>query len=271
MHSSRVFENDRVGNIFKLDTFPGLKTISRVWHFIITDEGVFVSAHKIVFRHSLYTGNWILILDGRAHMKGFEAITNRNFEIIFEINSHEAVITAIRKGGISMSYSHCFLLEERVIQEIKRSDDNLNIAGDGEEGSPQNITIPDCRTFNDGAKDVTLYQICITYQDSQIIVEKRFSEFIALNMLISAVKDKFSGVLPLLPPKIYGPWIDQKSGEFVDLRRKLLQKYLEELLANVRIRTYTEFLCFLGLHPITGKALQQSLLRSFSDDDGFQI
>lgn len=278
MQSSQLFDDDRIGNIFNLDTFPGLNTISRVWHFIITDQGINISAHKIVLRHSLCTGNWILILDGRAHMKGFESITKRTFEIVFEISSHRGVITAVGDSGmiripLCIGYSHSLLLEDLKIQEIKRSDENLNIAGDNGEGLPENVSIPDSRTFNNGAKNITLYQICIKpYEENQIIVERRFSEFIALNILILSVKDKFTGVLPLLPPRVYSPWIDQESSDFINLRRKLLQQYLEELLANVRIRAYTEFLCFLGLHPIKGKALQQPLLASFSDDDeGFPV
>jgi hypothetical protein len=48
------------------------------------------------------------------------------------------------------------------------------------------------------------------------------------------------------------------------------------LLSNTRVCTYSEFLCFIGLDPISGNALQEPLscsMRMSDDDDeeGFPL
>lgn len=342
-------EEVKVGDIFKPNTCPGSQLLSRAWHFVpATDNQELPSAidsqdvphssghgHKILLRHCLSSGKWVLIIDGLPHIQGCEPIMNRKFEIFFSIKPHlTAVITVTGKTGMSIGYTHSLVVEESEIPEIKRNIDTLSVG----DNPPEHVSIPDTRLYNDGERDVTLYQILIKpYQGGQIIAERRcvpitvtstiaiidiiafhtllllftntllylyyrtnitlnprhlvlcsylfitssfstrrFSEFIALSTLIKALKDKHSGALPVLPRRIFTPWTDQQSVDFINERRAALQLYLRALLANPRVCSYTEFLCFLGLDPVTGNPLQEplsvSLLGCGSDDseEGFQ-
>ena len=279
MSSSSKFSRDeaKVGDILRSNTVPGSQMISRAWHFRPTtaelDEHSSELGHKIVFRHCSSSGKWILIIDGVPYMKGCEPIINRKFAISFTINVRlEAVITVTGKTGLRMGYSHNLTIQDRDIEEVKGYPGGLSVG----DNPPVHISIPDSRVYYDGFKNVTLFQIFIRpIEGGQIIVERRFSEFITLNNLIKAMKDKHVGILPTLPGRVFTPWTDQQSLEFTEERRTALQFYLQSLLTNLRVCAYTEFLCFLGLDPITGNPLQvplsASLMGSDDDDEGFPL
>jgi hypothetical protein len=265
----------KVGDIFRQNTLPGPNIFSRTWHFLSVEQGnPEKSGHKVILRHCFSSGKWCLIVDGLPHMRGFEPIVNRKFEIRFSVNSIEnAVITSNRKSGMTVGFSHSLTVGDLEFQEIKRTMECLNVG----DKPPEHVSIPDTRLFNDGVKDVTLFQIFIKpFQGGQIIAERRFSEFIQLNKLIIGLKDRHAGTLPLLPRRVFTPWTDQQSKGFIDERRLALQTYLQSLLSNTRVCTYSEFLCFIGLDPISGNALQEPLscsMRMSDDDDeeGFPL
>ena len=264
-----------VGDIFRSETLPGQQLVSRAWHFRSTgsDSNHDSVGHKVIFRHCVSAGRWSLIIDGVPHRNGLEAIMTRKFEVPFSINtSHKAVIIAMAKNGIRSGFSHRMSLDDIEVLEIKRNAGCLNVG----DKPPEHISIPDTRLFNDGIKDVTLFQIFIKpFRGGQIIAERRFSEFLLLSKLIGTLKDELAGVLPVLPRRVFTPWTDQQSAEFINHRRIALQSYLRSLLSNSRICTYSEFLCFIGLDPITGNALQEPLscrLRLSDDtEEGSQI
>ena len=132
-----------------------------------------------------------------------------------------------------MSTFHLLVIDCDNITEIKRQTD-ISIG----ERIPSHISIPDTRTFNDGSRDVTLYQIFIkSASGGQIIIERRFSEFFALSDAIKAQKDdrNLQGVLPSLPGKTVMPWVDQTSATFIEDRREALQQYMQDLLSNARV------------------------------------
>jgi PX domain len=265
----------KVGDIFRQNTLPGPNIFSRSWHFLSVEQSnPEKSGHKVILRHCFSSGKWCLIVDGLPHMRGFEPIVNRKFEIRFSVNSIEnAIITSNRKSGMSVGFSHSLTVGDLEFQELKRTTECLNVG----DKPPEHVSIPDTRLFNDGVKDVTLFQIFIKpFQGGQIIAERRFSEFIQLNKLIIGLKDRHAGTLPLLPRRVFTPWTDQQSKGFIDERRLALQSYLQSLLSNTRVCTYSEFLCFIGLDPISGNALQEPLscsLRMSDDDDeeGFPV
>ena len=280
MSSSSLFQRDeaKVGDIFKPNTLPGSKTVSRAWHFRPTmidsdDQPTYGAGHKILLRHCSASGKWVLIIDGLPYMKGCEALMKRKFDIHFSVDScHGAVIAVSSKAGIGMGYVHTLTVQDTVIEEIKRIVISLSVG----DSPPEHVSIPDSRIYNDGFKDVTLYQIFIRpSQGGQIIAERRFSEFLSLNELIKGLKDKHVGLLPTLPRRVFTPWTDQNCHDFIEERRIALQIYLQNLLANPRVCAYTEFLCFLGLDPITGDPLQEplsaSLMGSDDDEEGFPI
>ena len=263
------------GDIFKPDTFPDKQLFFRAWHFrciqpTLMEDGTAVDGHKIILRHC--TNKWILIIDGQPHSRGVNLMTTTNFEVKFSINAFEkAIITVVRKNGMKHGYK--LVVNDTEIQEIKRTVGSLNIG----DKPPEHLSIPDTRIFNDGIKDVTLYQIFVKpSKGGQIIAERRFSEFLMLSRLIDALKDQYAGRMPILPRRIFAPWTDQQSSEFIEFRRVALQTYLQTLLANPRVCTYSEFLCFIGLDPRTGDALSEetscSLIPSDDDDDeGFPV
>ena len=206
-------------------------------------------------------------------MKGCEPIMNRKFAISFTINFRlEAVIAVTGKSGIRMGYSHALTIQDRNIEEMKGCVESLSVG----DNPPEHVSIPDSRVYYDGFKNVTLFQIFIRpFQGGQIIAERRFSEFITLNNYIKALKDKHVGILPTLPGRVFTPWTDQQSAEFTEERRIALQYYLQSLLTNSRVCAYTEFLCFLGLDPITGNPLQEPLSANLmgpdDDEEGFPV
>ena len=279
MSSSSRFSRDeaKVGDIFRSNTAPGSQMISRAWHFRPTtvelEEHSSESGHKIILRHCPSSGKWILIIDGLPYMKGCEPVINRKFTISFAINVHqEVIISATGKTGFRMGYSHILTFQGRDIEEIKGYPGGLSVG----DNPPEHVSIPDSRVYYDGFKNVTLFQIFIRpIEGGQIIAERRFSEFIILNNLIKALKDKHVGILPTLPGRVFTPWTDQQSVLFTDERRIALQFYLQSLLTNSRVCAYTEFLCFLGLDPITGNPLQvplsASLMGSDDDEEGFPL
>ena len=254
----------KVGDIFKFWT--GSQSISRAWHFRLQDEESRETAHKIVFRHNVATGSWVIVLDGKPFMNGFEPIINRKFEITFMIEDHySSVISANGTSGVR--YSHRLIVQDKEINEIKRSmTESLSVG----EQIPEHVSIPDSRSYSDGTKEVTLYQIFIKLLNgSQIIVERRFSEFVFLRSILMSQKDQLIDRIPVLPGRVCAPWTDQLSSTFINDRRIALEVFLLGLLANPRVRHYTEVFCFLGLDPITGSALLQPMSSSlmFSDDD----
>ena len=246
---------------------------SRAWHFKLQDDSYPESLHKVIFRHGIATGNWVLIIDGQTIQNGFVRIVNRKFDVPFLIDSRYSAIVRVN-GKSGMGYSHVLELtkDEKQIQEVKRSPTEQLSVG---EHIPENISIPDSRKLTLDGKEVILYQICVqTAGQPTVVVERRFSEFITLGNLLKSQKDQFSFSLPSSPPKIFSPWIDQRSESFVNERRTALQKYLCDLLRNSRVCHYTEFLLFLGLSPITGLGIQNpasgmSILFSDDEEEGF--
>ena len=246
---------------------------SRAWHFKLQDDDHPETAQKVIFRHGVATGNWVVIANGQTIQHGFVPIVNRKFEISFLIDCrYEAVIKANGKSG--MGYSHSLVVKDKEIMEIKRSPTEMLSVG---EQLPDTISIPDTRVVRCGeGKDVVLYQICIQCagQTTSVVVERRFSEFITLANLLRSQKDQLSTPLPSLPAKVFSPWVDQRSESFIAERRQALQRYLGDLLNNARVRHYTEFLLFLGLNPISGQPLHRptsgmNLMFSDDEEEGF--
>mmetsp|Transcript_24054 Transcript_24054/g.44652 ORF Transcript_24054/g.44652 Transcript_24054/m.44652 type:complete len:718 (-) Transcript_24054:219-2372(-) len=142
------------------------------------------------------------------------------------------------------------------------------------------ITIPSTNTeVSSSGKQKIYYQILIRIPalPQPIVVERRYKHFsqlwsllrgeLALTMeeslRISGGVDKENKSIsnaceaklsqfPMLPPKVYNPMVDQKKPDFIKSRRLALQSFLIELMSyDPKIVHCSEFLGFLGLHPIT--------------------
>jgi len=236
--------------------WPGTLTHCGVWHLNIeipSDEKP-NQVFKIVFRHSLAIGNWIIILNGKMRAVGKESIVGTKFQIVFQLGDHEAVIHAEVVPGISANYKLSFNGND--YPEFRSE-----IASSLGENLPTSITIPSHRTKFMTKKCIALYQILVKAGNGQeIVVEKRYSQFCMLNDLLRAQIDgHIRSSMPSLPGKFINPLLDQSSQEFITSRQVALQHYLNQLLGNSKVSVTTDFLCFLGLDAVTGNPITTSV------------
>ena len=230
-----------VGDIFSLDYVPS-KVTSRTWHINPTDCSAFSGLilrqpHKICFRHGQVSGNWVLILDGKVEMHGENSITHRTFTIRFVVEGLTATIIA--SGSSRLVYTHTLEISSVEIIELKQKATPEMISSGGLklwEKLPVRVSIPDYRSYHEGEKLVTVYQI-FTQSGGSLgeysIVERRFSEFVVLKKLIQVQTDpSVCASLPNLPEKLVNPWVDQTNESFIDTRRAHLEDYLCNLLKH---------------------------------------
>jgi hypothetical protein len=227
------------------------------------------SNHKILFRHSVSLGNWILILDGRAEAYGYEPITAREFSVSFKLLSRNCYISVVVGSGYQ--YEHRFFLENRqqpAFDEMAQSPFHEFI--------PTSISIQKFHIQEISGKRIAFFELLTkTTAGDTVTTQRRYSEF---DILDKALRSQMSGhlhsTLPSLPQKVYNPFIDQFSLSFLETRLEALQQYLTTLLGNSKVDTrisalilfliffpsffhhqavyYTDFLCFVGLDPVTG-------------------
>jgi len=121
---------------------------------------------------------------------------------------------------------------------------------------PHRAGIVDTRTFHDGQKKITVYQLFVEPGgpgSRSLAIERRFSDFVSLDLLVrAATEPHLLSSLPLLPSKVYNPLVDQNSDAFISTRKDALQSFLQALLNNGKIVHYSDVLAFLGLNPVTG-------------------
>jgi hypothetical protein len=146
-----------------------------------------------------------------------------------------------------------------------RDKDTINIG----ERIPMYVSIPDTRTYSEEEKQITVYQIYAksgTY--GQSIIERRYSDFAMLNKLIRAQVDgHLLQDVPKLPVKVINPFVDQSNDAFINSRREALETFLQEILMHPVLSMYTDFLCFVGVHPVSGDPIHPPLYRTLMDCD----
>ena len=138
---------------------------------------------------------------------------------------------------------------------------------------PRRAGVADTRVFSAdvGKKRVVVYQLFVepggaSGSDTTLLIERRYSEFVTLDMLIRcSTEAHLLSSLPMLPGKVFNPMTDQNSDSFIATRKESLQLYVEQLLQNHKVMHYSDVLCFLGLHPVTGKSLVPQRRGSESD------
>lgn len=250
IHEAIEIQNHPV-DLFQPDYWPGGMVTTRNWHvnFVVpktsdktrdkasdktSDKNQTKTVrHKIVLRLSTATGTWIIIVDGVPILRGIEnVVTSRKFNI--ELDLGDGIRLDVICNGLSRIKYHYSLLNvlEGVIYKEQRK-----VHGSGEDrmdyNVPVSVVIPDTRTFTDTEeKKTTLYQLCVcTSMGLYTIVERRFSQFDLLDQCIrSGLKQHVAVNLPLLPPKVTAPWVDQFSEGFTNTRRIHLEKYITEMV-----------------------------------------
>jgi hypothetical protein len=237
-------------HIFSPKLWPGIQTITRSWHFKLFDgsTGRRENPHKINFRHCQATGNWVLIVDGRYQVSGCEPVLTREFDVSFNFGGKPCAIYA--DGTASLYYEHQLVIDGVPIEALhKKVDISLG------ERTPQKIRIPKFRTYREMSKLVVVYMIEITdgFGD-EMLIERRYSDFAYLDSCIrAATEGHMYYSLPTIPGKVYNPWVDQSSNEFIEERRQGLESYMSMLWGNGKVTYYTDFFVFLGLNPLTGQ------------------
>mmetsp|Transcript_11687 Transcript_11687/g.17705 ORF Transcript_11687/g.17705 Transcript_11687/m.17705 type:complete len:248 (-) Transcript_11687:159-902(-) len=242
-------EQGEVGDIFQPKHWPvGTTTKSSSWHVTIDDSsmGRRGSNHKVVFRHSVLEGNWVLIVDGRFEASGYEPGALQPFTVSFKMGNNNAHVAG-EKNLMTMKYSFFINNREQIPFTCQTSSAFNEII-------PTTLSIPSRVARLQEQKYAIYYQISVQMPDgSTVSVNRRYSEF---HMLDRALRGQLDGhllsSLPELPGKVFNPFVNQMSEEFLDRRQHRLQSYLQTLLGNSKAVYYTEFLCFLGLDPITG-------------------
>lgn len=179
----------------------------------------------------------------------------RTFSITFQLPDPDRRACSIDCVGTSgIGFNHSLRLAGVEVAELR----TVLEPGLGE-AFPRRAGVADTRVFHEGKKKVCLYQLFVEPGNTSgtLLIERRYSEFGALDLLIRAATDThLLSSLPSLPGKVFNPMTDQASELFISARKEALQQYLTLLLTNHKAMHYQDVLCFLGLDPVTGQSLR---------------
>lgn len=187
-------------------------------------------SHKIVFRHSVTNGNWVLIIDGRFEAAGYEPITSSKFSVSFKLGNSNCYVEAATQNLI---YQHEFYIENKIQVPF-----NKQVESPATETIPTQVSVPlYVRQTEANNKEVIFYQVLVkTGYGDEITIYHRYSEFDLLDKCIKSQLDgHLRSSLPSLPGKIWNPFVDQFDEDFLQTRRLALQRYLVTLLGNSKV------------------------------------
>lgn len=202
--------------------------------------------HKLCLRHSNVSGTYIIILDGVPQVHGYQPVTARQpTTVSLTVEGHECEITIDGMKSI-FSYTHKLTIDgvnQPELRELADSGFNERIP---KKIIPQGVAL---------VGDLAYYRYEIDLGNGESTsISRRFSQFAMLDQLIIAqTADHLQTSLPILPSKVYNPYFDQTSKEFLEERQRGITSYLNTLLGNSKVNCTTDFLSFLGLNPITGE------------------
>ena len=233
------------------------KVVSNAWHFHAQGK-----PYKLLFRNCLVSGRWHVILNGEHKGSGQENVYNRKFYVTL---ASMQVDKDLRSGIIELDgsnatkYKVTFNLNNEIIPENRT---RLEIAMDEEISLPVSAEIVSHRLQSHKGKSHprTYYKLCVkTSKGHEYYIERRFSEFSAVNHLIRSQTSKhLKPSLPKMPSKVYNPWLDQSADPFIQQRKGKLQLYIGMLLGNKKIVHYQDVLYFFGLDYL-GNPLNDSI------------
>jgi hypothetical protein len=200
------------------------------------------------------SGHWVLIIDGRYEACGYEPIITRKFSITFKL-SHNNCYIDVTMAMPSFHYHHEFYVDQvqqRSFHQLAQSPFTETI--------PLQISIPTyiLQTVTGGAtatttpggggatgaaaaagerKEVAYYQIQVkTGYQEMLTIYHRYSEFDLLDKCLkSQMEGHLKSSLPNLPGKVFNPFVNQISEEFLEVRKVALEQYLVTLLGNSKV------------------------------------
>lgn len=247
----------------------------RTWHTEVPDAllGRRTKVYKICFRHGSMSGKWILAINGvlsaqnefKVNYDKIEYATPPDFEIKFKLDKIDFVLCVRHlKSSIKCQYSLIMENNKEPLPEL-RKDSSGTV---GQFAQPSSFTINKYKKRKlevSGSKDGStklmetkvFYEIEFELQSgAKIAVERRYSDFALLDVIVQAQTGAvLRQTLPTIPSKVYNPFTDQSSPQFIEQRMRALQQYLLDIIHNDKVFTYSEVLLFIGLDPSTGNPL----------------
>jgi hypothetical protein len=176
----------------------------------------------------------VLIVDGRYEASGYEPITARKFSVSFKLANNNCYIEAVMQ---SLIYSHEFYVDNQIQTPFSRLAQSPFT-----ESIPTQITIASFHLQTDPTgKDIVFYQLQVQTGSGEIVkISHRYSEFDLLDKCLKSQMDgHLRSSLPNLPGKVFNPFTNQLSQEFLESRRLALQQYLVTLLGNSKVSSAT--------------------------------
>jgi hypothetical protein len=272
--------NVTIGDIFNSNVYFGKNSIYRNWYLSITGSrlGQREQMVKISLRFDPSTLLYVLIVNGEAKWKSkafyqggsfllrFKLFDSTEFELDFRHASSFIALSSPTSGDNYKKYQFTLRLAQKEIKELRKMSDyhslgnpqnaRSNSHGGGNDPnnrigaiigslrSPLSVTIPSTsmRTFDRSTR--TVYMIrSVSADREQVLVERRFSDFLQLDAILrgSLGRQQLPPKYPGLPKKVYNPFLNQFDQAFLTTRRVALEKYLQYLLTNPKVRPFSHF------------------------------
>lgn len=253
-----------VGDIFGKDAYLGPHTKYKAWHLQIANAsmGRRTLDYKIGFRYGKLTGFWVLIVNGELKAKSVDGnMKFTDFTVKFKLGEDILEIKSGQPKSI-LSYPFAMYSNGTKLRDLRSSLEEIE-----EEKIPANIEIVEVRKCIIDGNPVAVYKICCELKTGEkILLDRRYSDFDTLDNIIRGLTGiHLKQTIPHIPAKKINPFFDQFQEPFINYRKKKLENYLKALLQNYKVACYTEVLCFIGLDPVTGAALDH--LPTLEDDD----
>ena len=209
--------------------------------------------HKIVVRHNTVTGELDILLDGVELLSVVTDVSVGNWSDeyfkgfpTFDLLGQKGTVEwCVRKDGWGpvpsrFGYGVVFNNDSIVYDSSKRAT--------SDKGADLKVWITTSEITGAG---VVWYRVDTKVESTglEVAVHRRFSDFHFLNSSLSMY---FKGshlynALPSPPPKGFKLWEDQKSPDFIENRRMLLEKYLRNLIMIPRVAELQELYDLLGI------------------------
>lgn len=151
-------------------------------------------ALKIVFRQSLVTGNWSILVDGGHVLSGNEMVSKRTFDISFPLGSEMNAMICL-DGSSSLKYNATLRVNGTEFPENRKKID-LDLG----ESLPMLISIRKYRVevrntlqtvttwyqpASSAVEHIVWYQLSVkTTSGQEVLIERRYSEFDILDQII---------------------------------------------------------------------------------------
>lgn len=222
----------KIGDVFGDGVYLGIGTFYRAWHLRIQDPrmGRREVCTKIGVRfHMAYPDGLILFIDGCVKFMYNPSISNIESRVLsFKAYGHQFDITA-KTGLATIDFN--LTVNGVPTKEVKETPD---IALD--ELRPGPISINEVRVAYEGKKPTVYYQICFNLNGVPQTIERRYSEFVALDEIVRGhMSGHLKDTLPSLPGRILNPFVNQTSESFIRERKMALNQYLVGLQGNNKV------------------------------------